>query len=87
MSKNLWVTAGLLTSVLAQGWAQTESRQLSIDTKTLGIEISPTLSGIFFEDINQSLDGGICAQMIQNNLSRLLYSNEYANRELLEGWR
>ena len=67
MSKNLWVTAGLLTSVLAQGWAQTESRQLSIDTKTLGIEISPTLSGIFFEDINQSLDGGVCAQMIQNN--------------------
>ena len=47
--------------------AQTETRQLSIDTKTLGIEISPTLSGIFFEDINQSLDGGICAQMIQNN--------------------
>ena len=47
--------------------AQTETRQLSIDTNTLGIEISPTLSGIFFEDINQSLDGGICAQMIQNN--------------------
>ena len=56
----------LMTSA-ASAQAQTEARQLSIDTKTLGIEISPTLSGIFFEDINQSLDGGICAQMIQNN--------------------
>ena len=28
---------------------------------------SATLRGIFFEDINNSLDGGICAQLIQNN--------------------
>ena len=47
--------------------AQPVERTLSIDVNNLGIEISPTLSGIFFEDINQSLDGGICAQMIQNN--------------------
>ena len=47
--------------------AQLVERTLSIDVNNLGIEISPTLSGIFFEDINQSLDGGICAQMIQNN--------------------
>ncbi len=33
----------------------------------LGIEISPTLNGIFYEDINQSNDGGISAQLIQNN--------------------
>ena len=32
-----------------------------------GIDISPTLHGIFFEDINQSNDGGISAQLIQNN--------------------
>ena len=57
----------LLTIALETVSAQTETRQLSIDTKSLGIEVSPTLSGIFFEDINQSLDGGICAQMIQNN--------------------
>ena len=67
MKQNLMVTAVLLVAMLTPGAAQTETRQLSIDTKTLGIEISPTLSGIFFEDINQSLDGGICAQMIQNN--------------------
>lgn len=44
----------------------TESRTISLETKNLGIEISPTFSGIFFEDINNSLDGGICAQLIQN---------------------
>ncbi|MBO5812028.1 MAG: alpha-L-arabinofuranosidase, partial [Bacteroidaceae bacterium] len=46
--------------------AITESRTISLETKNLGIEISPTFSGIFFEDINNSLDGGICAQLIQN---------------------
>ena len=67
MRKYLITSTLLLAMVLEPVSAQTETRQLSIDTKTLGIEISPTLSGIFFEDINQSLDGGICAQMIQNN--------------------
>ena len=50
-----------------QGYKETERRTLNLDTKKLGIEISPTLSGIFFEDINQSVDGGISAQLIQNN--------------------
>lgn len=50
-----------------QGYKETERRTLNLDTKKLGIEISPTLNGIFFEDINQSVDGGISAQLIQNN--------------------
>lgn len=50
-----------------EGFKKAETRQVALNTKKLGIEVSPTLSGIFFEDINQSLDGGICAQLIQNN--------------------
>lgn len=50
-----------------QGFKPVERRQLSLKPSKMGIEISPTLSGIFFEDINNSLDGGICAQLIQNN--------------------
>ena len=46
---------------------QERSVNLNLKKKGLGIEISPTLAGIFFEDINQSLDGGICAQLIQNH--------------------
>ena len=50
-----------------KGFKEVERRTLDLKPKKLGIEISPTLSGIFFEDINQSVDGGICAQLIQNN--------------------
>lgn len=50
-----------------QGFREVETRTLSLKPKKLGIEISPTLRGIFFEDLNQTLDGGLCAQLIQNN--------------------
>ena len=50
-----------------QGFKQPENRTVTLNLKNKGIEISPTLAGIFFEDINQSLDGGICAQLIQNH--------------------
>jgi alpha-L-arabinofuranosidase len=50
-----------------QGFKKPETRTLTLKPKKLGIEISPTLAGIFFEDINQSVDGGISAQLIQNN--------------------
>ncbi len=49
-----------------QGFKPMEERTLTLKPRKKGIDISPTLSGIFFEDINQSLDGGICAQLIQN---------------------
>ena len=50
-----------------QGFKKAETRTVDLNLKKLGIEVSPTLAGIFFEDINQSLDGGICAQLIQNH--------------------
>ncbi len=40
---------------------------LNLKPSELGIEIAPTFTGIFYEDINQSNDGGISAQLIQNN--------------------
>ncbi len=50
-----------------QGFKQPENRTITLNLKKKGIDISPTLAGIFFEDINNSLDGGICAQLIQNH--------------------
>lgn len=50
-----------------EGFVSVEKRLLNLTTANKGISISPTLGGIFFEDINQSVDGGICAQLIQNN--------------------
>ncbi|MCQ2144682.1 MAG: alpha-L-arabinofuranosidase [Bacteroidales bacterium] len=50
-----------------QGFTKPQTRTVTLNPAKLGISISPTLPGIFFEDINNSLDGGICAQLIQNN--------------------
>lgn len=41
--------------------------RVELNVDKLGIDISPTLNGIFFEDINFGNDGGISAQLIQNN--------------------
>ncbi len=43
------------------------SYSMDLNPEELGIEIAPTFTGIFYEDINQSNDGGISAQLIQNN--------------------
>src|SRR5438046_2835791 len=39
---------------------------LTVDVDKPGIKVSPTLYGIFFEEINRAGDGGIYAEMIQN---------------------
>lgn len=77
-----------------QGFKEVEKRTLTLKPKNLGIEISPTLSGIFFEDINQSVDGGISAQLIQNNSFQAYnvpfndgYSDEFSKSDTdIHGW-
>ena len=49
------------------GTSTNTAYHIELNVDKLGIDISPTLNGIFYEDINQSNDGGICAQLIQNN--------------------
>jgi len=61
-----------------QGFKPVEKRTLQLHPDKLGIEISPSLNGIFFEDINQSLDGGISAQLIQNNSFQAYKFNDNA---------
>jgi len=39
---------------------------LTVDVDTPGVKISPTLWGIFFEDINLSADGGIYPELVRN---------------------
>lgn len=77
-----------------QGFKEVEKRTLILEPKKLGIEISPTLSGIFFEDINQSVDGGISAQLIQNNSFQAYdvpfdggFSDEFSRSDTdIHGW-
>ena len=39
---------------------------IAVDVAQRGIEISPTLYGIFYEDINFASDGGLYAELIRN---------------------
>ncbi len=54
---------------------------IELHTNKLGIDISPTLNGIFYEDINQANDGGICAQLIQNNSFQMYNLQGAAQKE------
>lgn len=51
---------------------------LTLDTKAKGADISSTMYGIFFEDINFGADGGLYAEMVENR------SFEFPNH--LMGW-
>lgn len=53
---------------------------IKVDMAQKGIEISPTLYGIFYEDINFASDGGLYAELIRNR------SFEY-NAEQPEHWK
>lgn len=53
-----------VTAVSASGAALTAD--ITIHGDKPGAAISPTLYGVFFEDINYAADGGLYAEMVQN---------------------
>ncbi len=54
--------AGFATVLAVQG----ETAKISVSVDQPGHRISPTLWGIFFEDINNSADGGIYPELVRN---------------------
>jgi alpha-L-arabinofuranosidase len=58
-----WVAAGLVAGALA---ASAQTARISVAANQAGHRISPTLWGIFFEDINLSADGGIYPELVRN---------------------
>ena len=60
MKKTVFTIATALTATIAT--AQT----LTIDLNKRGADVSPTMYGIFFEEINHAGDGGLYAEMLQN---------------------
>ena len=60
----LLLTAALMLATCAPLCAAPAT--LTVDVAKPGHAISPTLYGIFFEDINCSADGGIYAEMVRN---------------------
>lgn len=62
-------TAVVLASVVL-GWSasllQAGPASITVDVDKPGLKVSPTLYGIFFEEISRAGDGGIYAEMLQN---------------------
>ena len=56
----------LLTSLLATAIGAQAQVQINVDAAHPGIHVSPTLYGIFYEDINHAADGGLYAELIRN---------------------
>lgn len=54
--------------------------RIAVNTREKGVDISPTLYGIFFEDINYALDGGLYPELVQNRSFEFknLVTKEYA---------
>ena len=68
---------GLFSCLCLSNWAQVN---IDVNVVQKGIEISPELYGIFYEDINFASDGGLYAELIRNR------SFEY-NTEQPDFWK
>ncbi len=66
----LWLTA--TTAVTAQ------PQTVNIDVASHGADISPTMYGVFFEEINHAGDGGLYAELVQNR--------NFMEKEMLPGY-
>ncbi len=62
--------------VLVSAQAQTK---ITVDVNKPGHAISPTLFGIFFEDINLSADGGLYPEMVRNR--------SFEDADTLQNWK
>ncbi len=75
-AKRLLATPLLAISICTPGlWSQTA---ISVDAAHPGAPISPTMFGIFFEDINFSADGGLYPELVKNR--------SFEFQEPLTGW-
>ena len=52
--------------LMACGIAGAAQSSITVNVNKPGIKVSPTLWGIFFEDINLSADGGLYAELVRN---------------------
>ena len=57
-------------ALLLAGASLTAAAETAVlDAGKRGAEVSPTMYGIFFEDINYGADGGLYAEMVKGFLS------------------
>ena len=76
-SLTTWVTLGLSAALPFSLLAATAT--IEIDTTRTNGTFSPTMHGVFFEDINYAADGGLYAELVQNR--------SFEHREKLYSWQ
>ncbi|MGJ8454652.1 alpha-L-arabinofuranosidase C-terminal domain-containing protein [Pseudothermotoga sp. U03pept] len=78
MNRPFLITISLIVLCLSKHIAAENIYKLTIDLSRKLHSVPPTLFGIFLEDINHTIDGGLYAQLVRNG------SFEHTNS--LEGW-
>ena len=63
MKLSAWLAAGVLAAAIS---TNAQPAKITVDAAHPAHAISPTLWGIFFEDINLSADGGIYPELVRN---------------------
>ncbi|MDP4240641.1 MAG: alpha-L-arabinofuranosidase C-terminal domain-containing protein [Bacteroidota bacterium] len=76
--KKIFISKLILLFFVLGNAAQAQTR-ITVDVTKLGHAISPTLFGIFFEDINLSADGGLYPEMVQNR--------SFEDADTLQSWK
>jgi alpha-L-arabinofuranosidase len=66
MNKKSIYVISLFLAFYASLYTSQAQTKITVDVNKTGHEISPTLFGIFFEDINLSADGGLYPEMVRN---------------------
>ncbi|HEX9653483.1 MAG TPA: alpha-L-arabinofuranosidase C-terminal domain-containing protein [bacterium] len=72
-------TISFMLIILLPAMLLSNGPRVTVDVSKPGVKISPTMYGIFFEDINFGADGGIYAELVKNR------SFEFDRP--LQGWR
>ena len=57
---------GIAIGLLLVSWTPDEEETITIDLQKPGSSISPTMYGVFFEEINRAGDGGLYAELVWN---------------------
>src|SRR3954447_19059573 len=60
------VTACGLSLAFSSSAQQKSAATITVHADRPGITVSPTLYGVFFEEINRAGEGGLYAEMVQN---------------------
>lgn len=71
----------LFCTALMSSMLNAQDMKMSIDFRERGVEISPTLYGLFFEEINFAGDGGLYAELIRNRSFEDSSNNDYWSKE------